>query len=284
MIAKWFVHQNIHPELVLDEGMEVISKKYPQFRQPIALIGIAEKGFASFELTVEKAGGHSSAPEKETAISILTRALVQLQNSPSPAKLIPPVKYFLERLKPYLPSPMRMAISNQWLFKKTLLKKMSDNIGMNALIRTTIVTTIVNSGVKGNVIPSLANATVNCRILPGETVDETEQFIRRQINDERVKIKRSPNYWEASAFTPVEGNAFKRIESLAKRFFPTAVPAPMIVIGATDSRYFRDLSKGVINFAPVMDAAGFHGVNENLCIQDFKRMILFYAALMQESY
>jgi carboxypeptidase PM20D1 len=159
---------------------------------------------------------------------------------------------------------------------------MSDNIASNALIRTTLVTTTINSGIKENVIPSIARATINCRILPGETVDETEQFIQRQIKDKRVRIKRRSAGREASDFTPVEGDAYKKIESLAKKFFPAAVPAPMIVLGASDARYFRNVSNGVINFAPVMDSEGHHGVNENLGIQDFKRMIRFYTALLQE--
>jgi carboxypeptidase PM20D1 len=281
-ITRWFDQQHIHPELVLDEGMEVISRKFPQLKQPLALIGIGEKGYASFHLTVEKPGGHSSAPEKETAISILSQALVKLQNNPSPAKLIPPVKYFLKRLKPYLPSYMRFAIGNLWLFKKTLLKKMSGNIGMNAVIRTTLVTTVISGGIKENVIPSVAKATINCRILPGETVDETEKFIRRQINDERVIITRGIFFSEASTFTPVEGKAYKTIESLVTKFFPGAVPAPMLVISASDSRYLRSISTGVINFTPSIDSEGLHGINEYRSIPDLKRMIRFYAALLAE--
>ena len=88
MIAEWFDQHHIHPELVLDEGMEVISKgNTPQLKQPLALIGVAEKGYASFQLIVEKPGGHSSAPEKETAISILSHALVKLQEQPLPGKI-----------------------------------------------------------------------------------------------------------------------------------------------------------------------------------------------------
>ena len=172
---------------------------------------------------------------------------------------------------------MRLAIGNLWLFKKPLLKKMSGNIGMNAIIRTTLVTTIISGGIKENVVPSIARATINCRILPGETIDETEQFIRRQINDERVKIKRGSNCSEASTFTPVEGKAYKTIESLVTKFFPGAVPAPMLVISASDARYFRNISRGVINFAPSIDSEGLHGVNEYRSIKDFKRMVRFYA-------
>ncbi len=279
-IVEWFRQRNIHPELVLDEGLEVIEKKITLFKKPVALIGVAEKGYASFTLTVEKPGGHSAAPEKETAINILSIALVKLNAHPPPAKLIPPIKSFLKRVRSIAPSNMRMAINNLWLFKKVLLKKMGDNNGTNAIIRTTIVPTIIKGGMKDNVIPAVANATVNCRILPGETIEQTEQFIKNEINDSRVKINLQKDNHESSSFTDVKGNAFKKIESLANQFFPRAVEVPMIVIGYTDSRYFRSISNGVINFEPVVDSDGQHGANERRSIVEFKKMIQFYEALM----
>lgn len=282
-IVEWFQQKNIHPELVLDEGLEVIEKKLSLFKKPVALIGVAEKGYASFTLTVEKSGGHSAAPEKETAISILTTALVKLNTHPPPAKLIPPIKDFLERVRQIAPSNMRLATNNLWLFKSKLLKKMGDNNGTNAIVRTTIVPTIIKGGLKDNVIPAVANATVNCRILPSETIDQTEKFIKNEINDSRVKITLQKDNHESSSFTDVKGNAFKKIESLANRFFPNAVEVPMIVIGYTDSRYFRSISNGVINFEPVVDSDGQHGANERRSITEFKKMIRFYAELMRNS-
>jgi len=64
---------------------------------------------------------------------------------------------------------------------------------------------------------------------------------------------------------------------------PEAVTAPMIVLGATDSRYFRSVSNGVINFLPVIDSQGFHGMNEHRAIKDLERLIVFYSLLMQKS-
>jgi carboxypeptidase PM20D1 len=281
-IAEWFQKRNILAELVLDEGMEVIEKNFAGLKKPIALIGVGEKGHASFELTVTKTGGHSSMPGKETAIDILTKALERLHNNPPPAKLIEPVKEFFDRVKHVMPAAHRMAINNSWLFKKKMLKELSKNDGTNALIRTTTVTTMINSGMKDNVIPAVAKATINCRILQGEKIKDVEEHIRSTVNDVRVTLNCIGRCWEASKITSTNSPAFKKIESLIPRYFPDAVVAPLIVIGATDSRYFRSISNGVINFSPVVDSNGQHGIDEKMSISNFKRMIEFYSELMKD--
>ena len=280
-IVDWFRQQNIRPELVLDEGLEVLDKKFPGLKKPIALIGIGEKGHATFELLVKKSGGHSSAPENETSIDILVGALNRLQNKQSPAKLIPIVDTFLRTIKGNMPFSIRSAISNQWIFKKSILRQMEKYYVTNAIIRTTLVTTIIKSGIKDNVIPTIATATVNCRLLPGETLDEVESFIYKVIDDPRVQLSRTSNCWEVPPFTSPESAAYKTIERLTHQFFPDATTAPFFVIGATDSRYFRTISEGVINFNPVVDSDGVHGIDERRGVRDFERMILFYMQLIK---
>ena len=281
-IVSWLLQHNVKAELVLDEGLEVIQKVYGGFKQPLALIGVGEKGYASFELTVQKKGGHSSAPERETSIDILIKSLTKLQKNQMPAKLVPPVKAFLHGVKPNVSPSVRFAINHLWLFKKSLIRRFQMNPATNAIIRTTLVTTVINSGVKDNVIPSTAKAIVNSRILPGETADDVENFIRQTINDPRIQIKRMGYWWNPSGFTSTAGPAFKKIQSLVKEFFPGANPVPFLVIGATDSRYFRSLSEGVINFTPVIDSQGFHGIDERRSIADFERMIHFYMDLIKD--
>jgi len=283
-IAEWFKSKQIRAEMVLDEGLEIIEKNYRPLKRPVALIGVGEKGYASFELSVNKPGGHSATPEKETAIDILNKALVKLHKNPMNARLTPTIRVFFKRVKPYLPLAMRFAVSNLWFLKRQFLQKMEGNKGTNAAIRTTIVTTIMNSGVKDNVIVAIAKATVNCRILPGETVDDVKAHIRKQLRDRRVKIKPYPNNFNPSdPLTSITHPSFLKIERLVKELVPEAVTAPMFVIGATDSRYFRPISNGVINFLPVIDSQGFHGLYEHRAIEDLQRMISFYSLLIQKS-
>lgn len=161
---------------------------------------------------------------------------------------------------------------------------MISNIGTNAVVRTTIVTTIVNSGNKDNVIPPIAKAIVNARILPGETVDDIENFIREKIKDGRVSVLRYGAAWNpTSTLTSTNSLAFKNIESLINQQMPQVISVPLIVIGATDSRYFRNISDGVINFSPTIDSEGQHGIDEHMSRANMKQMILFYTSLFRQA-
>lgn len=85
----------------------------------------------------------------------------------------------------------------------------------NALVHTTIVPTIVKAGIKDNVIPSIATATLNSRILPGETSDDVIAFVRKAIDDERVKIKKQTvSLMEPSATTAADHPMFKMVEKM----------------------------------------------------------------------
>ncbi len=81
-----------------------------------------------------------------------------------------------------------MKLSNLWLFERWVLNDMTQNRSSNALVRTTLVPTVVNSGVRDNVIPTFATAMVNSRILPGETPNSVKSYVEKLINDTNVKL------------------------------------------------------------------------------------------------
>jgi carboxypeptidase PM20D1 len=191
MEAEWFSSKNIHPELVLDEGGEITEEKIKEVKRPVAAIGVGEKGYASFELSVEKEGGHSSMPDRETAIDILVNGLAKLRSNLPPERLTPPVREFLERISSASDHFLqRAAGANLWLFHGLSIRILCSRPEGNAMIRTTLVPTVLQSGIKDNVIPSIARAVANCRILPGDNASGVQDYIRRLINDERIRIER----------------------------------------------------------------------------------------------
>lgn len=284
-IVKYLKQRNIRPELVLDEGGEITEGKVKDVKRPIAVIGVAEKGYASFELSVEKEGGHSSKPAKETAIDILAKALFHLRTTTADSKITPPVKEFISRISSSSDKFInRMAAANMWAFESITKNVLSANPEGYAMIHTTIVPTILQSGVKDNVIPSTAKAIVNSRILTGETSKTVEEFIRKAINDDRVKIKPISSIdADPSPATNIQSSAFARIESAVYRTIPNVIPAPYLMIGATDSKYYRKISDRVLNFTPMTDSKGFHGINERLPLGDFQRTINFMMTIIEES-
>lgn len=283
-IAAWMKAQNIKAHFVLDEGgMIKVDQKLST--QPLGIIGVQEKGYASYKLYVEKPGGHSSQPETETAIDILAKALTRLREKPTPANMPDATLGFLQAAASSSPSfATRMVIANQWLLGAVLNSQLSKDRQTSAMIRTTLVPTIMDAGVKDNVIPTVAAAVVNSRIIPGETPESVKDFIRKTINDERVQISAyDENWWAPSGKTNTNGVAFKAVTSSLKKVIDNPVPAPYLVVGATDSRYFRPISTEVMNFSASTFMEGYHGIDERLPVSEYRRMIAFMTHLIKGS-
>lgn len=282
VVAKWFSDNKIHPELVVDEGGMIDSENMPELGRPIALIGTGEKGYVNIDLTVEIPGGHSSMPYKETAIDVLNKAIANVRKEQMPARVTPAVAEFLQTVGAYQGFVNRLALSNGWLFQGMVVKKLEASNKSNAMVHTTIVPTIVHSGIKDNVIPSIAKATFNSRILPGESSDDVVAFFRNAINDERVQVKKQTvSLMEPSPSTSSSHPMYKRVERAVKQTVPEAIVTPFLVIGATDSRYYRGFSDAVLNFTPLKNAKGFHGIDERVGIQDLKNSVHFYKLLIK---
>ena len=282
-ISNWFQENNIKPALVLDEGGQIDLQHFKRLNRPVAVIGTSEKGYVNLDLTVEIPGGHSSMPLKETAIDVLNKAIVNIRAQQMPAMITPSINELLNRTKPGESFMKRMALSNMWLFKGMVYGALEQTKETNAMIHTTLVPTIVHAGIKDNVIPSIAKATFNSRILPGQTSDDVYNFVVKAINDERVTVKKQTiSIMEPSPSTSIEHPSFKKIESIIYKSVPDVIVSPYLMIGATDSRYFRKVSDGVINFSAVQDVKGFHGIDERIGKSDLNRMIQFYRSLITE--
>lgn len=280
-IAAWFKQQNIRPQLVLDEGGQVDTEHFKDLKRPVAVIGVGEKGYVNIDLTVEIAGGHSSMPIKETAIDVLNKAIEKISAKQMPARITAPVAELFSRIGPGGSYMNRMALSNQWLFKPMLISQLEKTKESNAMIHTTLVPTIVKAGIKDNVIPSVAKATFNSRTLPGESSDDVINFVKQAINDDRVLVqKQTISLMEPSALTATDNAMFKKLEAIVYKTVPDAVVSPYLMIGATDSRYYRPFSNAVLNFIPMENARGFHGIDERIPVSDLKRIIFFYKMLM----
>jgi carboxypeptidase PM20D1 len=284
-VVKYFKSLHKRFDIVVDEGGEISTEDMKDVKRPIASIGVGEKGYVTLILTAQKAGGHSSIPAKTTVIDILSKGLYKLRENQMPAKIIPPIKAYLERVSGYTDNFWKkMMLSNMWLFENQVINNLSDAPNTNALVRTTIVPTIVNSGVRDNVIPTFATASVNSRILPGETQQDVYNYVEKTINDTNIKITYYHNFSTLpSSTTDINSKAFKRVEKVINAIVDDVIVAPMLMVGATDSRNYRDISDGVINFTPMTNAKGYHGIDERLLISDFQKFVNFYTLLIQGS-
>ncbi len=282
-MVKYFASQNKKFDLVVDEGGEISTENNKSVKAPIASIGVGEKGYVTLVLTAQKAGGHSSIPASHTAIDILSTAIAKVSENPMPTKLTPPIEAYLKSVSAYNENFIdKMVLSNLWLFKSNVINKMAEEPTSNALIRTTLVPTVFNSGVRDNVIPTFATAYINSRILPGETTKDVYDYVTKIVNDTNIKITYYKNYMtEASPTTNVESKYYKRVEKIIRSVVKDVVVAPMLMVGATDSRNYRTLSEGVVNFTPLTNAKGYHGIDERMQISDFQKCVNFYTLLIK---
>jgi carboxypeptidase PM20D1 len=285
-IAVLLKSRGTRVEYALDEGMMATSGIVPGLDRPAALIGVAEKGYASVELTAVSPGGHSSMPPPQTAIGIVAAAVHAVESQPMPAALDGPAALLFDRLGPEMPLLTRLPLANRWLFDPLIIRQLAGSPTTNAILRTTGAATIFEAGVKDNVLPARARAVINFRIKPGDTVHDVLVHVTKVVNDHRVEIKLlSP---EATAGPSPESSAtsagYRTIERTIREVMPDALVAPALVIGATDSRYYANLADDVYRFLPFVlgpdDLGRIHGANERIAIEAYRDCVRFYVQLL----
>ncbi len=275
-VVQHLKDKGVRVQAVIDEGGSVYDGIIPGVKGYVATIGISEKGYLSLKFTAHATGGHSSTPPKETAIGILTRAINRLENNRFPTD-VRMVKPMFQGLGSAASPMMQVAFANLWLFGGIISKILSSKAETDATIRTTTAPTLFHSGVKDNVLPSVAEAVVNFRILPGQSIADVCEFIRFVIKDKRVTFEpMDQKAWEASPLSPVDGDAYRHIASVIGEIWPGTAVAPYIMLGGTDSRNFCEISDCVYRFTPMVvteeDLNRVHGVNERIGIDEFHQM------------
>lgn len=288
-VAALFKERGIKPEFVIDEGMLIIEGVLPGLDKPAALIGVAEKGSASVLLGVQVAGGHSSMPpgRGESAIGILSAALAKVDANPMPGAIRGAAQDMFDALAPEMSGFNRVVLGNRWLFGPLVTRALERAPSTNAMLRTTTALTLVHSGNKENVLPGRAEATVNFRLLPGDTADSVLAHVRRVVDDPRVELKVGPGAFDPSPVSASDSAAFKQIAGAVRDVFPNTVVAPALMLGATDARHFVGVADNVYRFSPIRsgprDLQRFHGTNERLSVANLAEMIRFYHRLVQQA-
>lgn len=284
-IAAYLAERRVHLHALLDEGSFITEGLLPGVMGPAALIGTAEKGNLSVELSVAGKSGHSAAPPPETSIGILARAVRRVEENPFPARLYF-YKAMFRALSARMTLGMQILFANLWLFGGLLARRLSKNPQSNAGLRTTAAATLVRGGVKANQLPASASAVINLRLLPGDTIAYVCDEIRKRIDDPRVHLKVMPEFsWEAGGQSPEDSRPSQHLRRAARQVFDHIPTAPFLVLGATDSRHYRSMCSNIYRFTPFVvrpeDVARIHGVDERIAVEALEKMVQFYALLMR---
>jgi carboxypeptidase PM20D1 len=274
-------------EWVLDEGGTITRGLMPGLAGPVAVIGIAEKGFVNVELLASDAGGHSSTPPAHTAIGRLARAVSRLEAEPFPARIAGATGALLEHTAPEMSFPFRLAFANLWLLERPVLARFTGDPRTAAAVRTTTAVTMVSGGTKANVLPVEAWALVNFRTLPGDSSAAVAARVRRVVDDSSVRVSLLPGVSEPSPVSSPESAGYRAVATTIRQIYPGTVVAPYLVIGGTDARHYVGLTPTVLRFAPGLETAGSppraHGTDERVGIGEHAQAVRFYAQLIRNS-
>jgi carboxypeptidase PM20D1 len=285
-IVETLQSRDIHLKWIMDEGFPILEGFYNWMDKPTAIVGMAEKGFLTLELTATDAGGHSSSPRPQTSVSRLATAVSKVQNNQFPIDIGADGRTRLEAIAKDMPFLRRILIANLWLFAPVLEMEFANNPFMAAQFHTTTAATVFNAGQKENILPQEAKALINFRIHPRDNIDAIVERTRKTIDDESITIAfhSTPNNPPKSS--DLNGEAYALIvEALGESFGPIAA-SPSLVIGATDSRFYKDITDETFRHTPVIitieQFSGFHGTNERLGVEGLGNSVAFYDALIRK--
>jgi len=146
----------------------------------------------------------------------------------------------------------------------------------------------VHAGNKENVLPGRAEATVNFRILPGDTqagvLEHVHTQVAKAVPATQWQAETLPGAKEASKVAPTDSAQYRQLQRTVREVFPDALVAPGLMVAATDSIHYETISDHIFKFSPIRakseDLPRFHGTNERLAVKDYADAIRFYHRLI----
>ena len=269
---QWLIKNHrdlIDAEFALNEGGGVGLKNGKAIRNSVQT---SEKVSTGYKLTVKDRGGHSSLPRKDNAIYRLAEGLVRLSNYDFPLNLNETTRIYFAKTAE-IESKQNADDIHAILAPQpdpAALARLSANPGYNAQLRTTCVATMLQGGHALNALPQLATAGVNCRVLPGESIEGVQAQIVRVLADKQIEV--SGGSAKPSPPSPLNEEIMGSIEKLSKQFWPDAAVVPVMSTGATDGLFLRNAgipTYGHSGLGADVDDNRNHGKDERVLVKSF---------------
>jgi acetylornithine deacetylase/succinyl-diaminopimelate desuccinylase-like protein len=269
--ASWMIENHwdqLDPAYVLDEG-GIGSRDLYTSGKLVFGVSVADKQVLWLRLRAQGISGHGSQPIPDNANDILLRA-IEKAKAFSPAQKPNPIV-----------TAMREAVG-----------EFASNKFMNAVQQNTMSLTTLRSGVgnppKANVIPSVAEATLDCRLLPGQNADEFISEIKARINDPRVSVERISSKPDDPQPSPTDTALYRTLKAALVKENPGATVLPVIVPYGTDGQKFRMKAVPTYGLMPmVLDAANIatmHSDSEHIPVDQFRKGLHVYFDILQSEF
>lgn len=284
-IVEELKKRGIHPEFVLDEGGAIVDGVFPGVSKSAALIGTAEKGTVSVDMTASGKGGHASAPASRQALGILGRALSRIQDHAMPFTLTPPAREMFDILGRESSFGYKLLFANLWCFGPLLDLVCRRSGGeLNALVRTTCALTMAQGSKAFNVLPSTAHAGINLRLISGDTIEAAIARLKTIVDDPSVEVKLVSG-GEPSTVSQTGDEPWNRLKSAIGAAYPGVLVSPYLMLAGSDSRHYGPISEHVYRFSGMpmsKEQRGLiHNANERIPVAQLKDTICFFAEVMK---
>jgi acetylornithine deacetylase/succinyl-diaminopimelate desuccinylase-like protein len=272
--VQWLL--NHHRDLINAAYCINLDAGDPQFKNGTRIlrtVQASEKVYADFRLEVKNPGGHSSLPRKDNAIYHLAAGLGRLAGFAFPVKLNEVTRAYFERMsrieKGPIAADMRAVAQNP--SDPAAISRLVESPYYNALLRTTCVATQIEGGHAPNALPQTARATVNCRMLPGESPAEIQQTLMRVLADNEIVVSRLT---EALPSPPsvLMPEVMQAVEQTTARLWPGIPVVPVMETGATDGLFLRRSgipTYGVSGVFIDVDDVRAHGKDERIGAKEY---------------
>jgi acetylornithine deacetylase/succinyl-diaminopimelate desuccinylase-like protein len=262
----------IDAEFALNEGGSVGLKNGKPIRNSVQT---SEKVSLSYQLEVTNRGGHSSLPTKDNAIYHLAEGLARLSKFTFPFKLNETTRAYFERIAEFegdqMAADIRSVVSGRPNPGALSLVRLSANPVYNAQLRTTCVATMLEGGHAYNALPQVARATINCRIMPGEPVDEVKATLVQVLADDQISVTQMAEP-VLSAPSALHEEIMGAVKKISAAFWPGVPIVPTMSAGATDGSYLRNAgipTYGHSGLAADVDDNRVHGKDERVLVKAF---------------
>ena len=264
----------------LNEGGRVVVKD-----GKVQYVGIQASEKISYNVIVTASGtsGHASMPRPDNAVVHLAAAIQKLGTYEVPAQPNTIVRRYFEQLAKIeqdneiakwmraLEQPERADLAAKHLSEQSLM--------WNSMLRDSIAPTMMQAGVRVNVIPSEATANLNVRMLPGHSIDELVGQFGKIVNDPQIRFQLAPDSGENAPSSEVTSPLYQTIERLTPQEFPGSIALPFLGTGATDSASLRLHKVQALGLEPFplteADAARMHADDERMPVDSFHKGVAF---------